>query len=80
LNDALSWCQALALELLPVKLMTRDNYRSMQVDSVCGCALPFGIAATALEAVAPTWLGNRTPRARYPGFRARRGDPVTSDE
>jgi NADH dehydrogenase len=80
LNDALSWCQAFALELLPVKLMTRDNYYSMKVDSVCSCALPFGIMPTAMEAVAPSWLGNRTPRARYQQFRAGRSTSVTSDE
>ena len=81
LNDALSWCQALALELLPVKLMTRDNYHSMKVDSVCSCAPPFGITPTPLEAVAPSWLGNRTPRARYQEFRAqvRRNESVAGD-
>ena len=73
LNDALSYCQALALEFLPVKIMTRDNYYSMKVDNVCSCALPFGITPTPLEAVAPSWLGNRTPRSRYQGFRAGRG-------
>ena len=60
LPDKLSYAQACAMELPPVKqlmgaldmLMTRDNYRSMTVDSVCGCALPFGMSATALEAVA----------------------------
>ena len=79
LNDALAYCQALAMELLPVKLMTRDNYYSMKVDSVCGCDFPFGIAAAALEAVAPSYLGQRTPRARYQRFRERghRDEPVS---
>jgi len=71
LNDALSYCQALAMELLPVKLMTRDNYYSMKVDNVCRCDFPFGIAPAALEAVAPSYLGRRTPRARYQEFRER---------
>ena len=89
LNDAASYAQAYAMELPPFRqilsalgmLMTRDNYYSMKVDSVCGdAAFPFGISPTPLEAVAPTWLGNRTPRARYVHFRSARGNAVTSDE
>jgi NADH dehydrogenase len=81
LNNALSYCQALAMELLPVKLMTRDNYYSMKVDNVCGCGFPFGIAPAALEAVAPSYLGRRTPRARYQEFRERghRDEPVSGE-
>ena len=81
LNDALSYCQALAMELLPVKLMTRDNYYSMKVDNVCGCGFPFGIAPAALEAVAPSYLGRRTPRARYQAFRerGRRSEPLNGE-
>lgn len=73
LNDTLSYWQAFAMELSPVKLMTRDNYYSMKVDSVCACDFPFGIQPAALEAVAPEWLGQRTPRARYQRFRNRAG-------
>jgi len=74
LNDTLSYWQAFAMELLPVKLMTRDNYYSMKVDSVCHCDFPFGIRPAALEAVAPAWLTpGGLPRARYQRFRNRAG-------
>ena len=73
LNRALSTAQASAMELLPVKLMTRDNLRSMTIDSVCDCAFPFDIKPQALEAVAPAWLAARTPRARYQQFRGHAG-------
>lgn len=55
----LAWLQARALELLPAPPMTRDNLRSMRLDSVCapGTTLPFGRVATTLEAVAPGYLG-----------------------
>ncbi|MBY0271477.1 MAG: complex I NDUFA9 subunit family protein [Burkholderiales bacterium] len=69
LNRALSYCQAYAMEWLPVKLMTRDNLRSMEIDSVSDSVFPFGIRPQALEAVAPMWLAKRTPRARYQRFR-----------
>ena len=71
LGKGLSYLQALVAEHLPGKLLTRDNYRSMQVDNVTAERLPFGIEATALESVAPAWLAGRTPRSRYHQFRRR---------
>ena len=71
LGPALSTVQAAFMELLPVKLMTRDNVRSMQVPSVCESEFPFGIIPSALEAVAPAYLAQRTPRGRYNLFRDR---------
>ena len=71
LGERASYWQARSMELLPVKLLTRDNYYSMKVDSISASTLPFGIVPTALEAVAPTWLAERTPRNRYNLFRDR---------
>jgi len=71
LGPRLSRLQAFALEMLPGKLMTRDNLESMRVDSVSQAGFPLGITPTPLEAVAPTWLAHRTPRDRYYQFRDR---------
>jgi NADH dehydrogenase len=71
LGPALSNLQALAMEYAAGKLMSRDNVKSMTLPSVSESPLPFGIAPTALEAVAPTWLAQRTPRGRYNLFRDR---------
>lgn len=69
LGPGLSMLQARLLELSPVKLMTRDNVRSMQVPSVCDTPFPFGIEPAALEAVAGAWLAPSGPRERFPALR-----------
>jgi NADH dehydrogenase len=71
LSDRLSYAQAFVMEKLPGKLLTRDNYRSMQVPSVCTGAFPFQIQPQALEAVAPSYLAPTGPRERYPQLRWR---------
>lgn len=73
LGARLSYLQAWALEKLPGKLMTRDNYYSMQVDSVCACDFPavFGITSSALEHVAPAYLAPASARSRYDSLRHR---------
>lgn len=69
LGESLSMLQAWSLELLPVKLMSRDNIRSMKVPSVCEGAFPFGIKPVSLDAYAPTYLAGAFSRARYQTFR-----------
>ena len=73
LNDEMSHLLAWMMEWLPVKLMSRDNYLSMKVDSVCACPFPemFGFSPSPLEAVVPQYLLDNTPRARYRWFRFR---------
>ena len=73
LSRPLSYLQAWAMEFVPGKLLSRDNYRSMQIDNVSSATLPFGLRATPLEAVAPGYLGGRTPRGRYGPMREKAG-------
>lgn len=75
LSDTLSYLQAWAMEFVPGGPLTRDNYYSMQVPSVCAdsCGLPFGLIATPLEAVGPSYLLSHTRKSRYNDFRLTSG-------
>lgn len=75
LNDKLSYWQAYAMEKLPIKLMTRDNFYSMEIDSVCKgqIAEELGVKPTAIEVEVPEYLANDTPRAAYDRFRGLAG-------
>jgi NADH dehydrogenase len=72
LSNALSYAQAFMMELLPVKLMSRDNVRSMEVDSVSASPFPaiFGVEPAALEAVIPEYLVDSTQRGNYDRYRS----------
>ena len=58
LNDRLSRLQAAVLQFAPGKPFTPDNYRSLQVASVCDAPFPeiFGITPKALEEILPAYL------------------------
>ena len=73
LPDSLAYLQAWSMEWLPVKLLSRDNLRSMQVASTCDCEFPFGIVPLSLEATAPAWLAGNGPRAMYNEYRGKAG-------
>jgi NADH dehydrogenase len=73
LPDALAYPLAFALELLPVKLMSRDNLASMQTDNVSNAQFPFGIRPAAIDTVARDWFGAATPRGRYQDYREHAG-------
>lgn len=73
--EGLAYLQAGLMWLAPNPLMSPDNLRSMQVDSVCDgdCRLPAGWQPTAVEAVAPTYIAHRTPKGKLDSFRFRAG-------
>jgi NADH dehydrogenase len=75
LPKPLSMLQATILEFMPGKPMTRDNLRSMQIDSVCECDFEaqFSFKPASLTAIAPTYLAGKTPRGRYYSFRYHAG-------
>ncbi len=81
LNDRLSMLQAFMLELMPIKLMTRDNIHSMQVDSITilPIADELNVIPTSLDVVVPEYLLNLNPRAAYDGFRSAAGRTIKSD-
>jgi len=74
LGRVASLLQANILEYLPGKPFSRDNYRSLQVDSVCaeGSTLlseVFDITPTTMEAAVPRYLLNKTARQHYAELR-----------
>ena len=80
LNDGLSMAQAFMLELMPIKLMTRDNIRSMQVDNICALPIPpvLDVVPTALEVIVPEYLLDSSPRASYDAFRSAAGRAINA--
>ncbi|HEC18467.1 MAG TPA: complex I NDUFA9 subunit family protein [Gammaproteobacteria bacterium] len=71
LGDRLSWWLGLLMEHLPGKPFSRDNYLSTRVTSLCKSPFPeiFGITPSAIEAVAPAYLGQRNTNARFNRWR-----------
>jgi NADH dehydrogenase len=75
LPEGLGRMQALFLEKLPGKLMTRDNLDSMRVDNVCKAGFPavFGFEPAPLETIVPSYLGEAQARSRFDKYRYRAG-------
>ena len=80
LNDTLSMAQGFMLELMPIKLMTRDNIRSMQVDNICSATIApeLDVVATSLDVVVPEYLLDSSPRASYDSFRSAAGRAINA--
>ncbi len=59
------------LEMLPGKLMSRDNFRSLQVDSLCKIngLDELGIVPHTIEGILPQYLAGQTARRRYDLYR-----------
>jgi NADH dehydrogenase len=75
LSEGWAYLQAGLMWLSPKPMMSPDNLRSMQVDSVCDgkCNLPADWRPTALESIAPTYIAHNTPKGKLDGFRYRAG-------
>jgi uncharacterized protein YbjT (DUF2867 family) len=80
LNNQLSLLQGLVMEFLPIKLMSRDNVRSMQVDNVTGQnnVHELGVSLMPLEAIVPEYLTNMTPRGAYLSYRTAAGRVINA--
>ncbi len=73
LSDPLAKLQARILTYFPGQPFTLDNYRSLQVDSIChspGLAA-LGITPHSIEAFVPDYLTGRRQRDHYCNFRRR---------
>ena len=75
LSEGWAYLQAGLMWLSPKPLMSPDNLRSMEVDSVAGEGSnpPPGWRPTAVEAVAPTYIGKVLLKRKLDGFRYRAG-------
>ena len=68
LPDALARLQAFVMELAPGEpMLSRDNLDAMKTDNIASGTLPglaaLGITPAALQAIGPTYLGDRGPRS-----------------
>jgi len=75
LSEGWAYLQAGLMWLAPQPLLSPDNLRSMQVDSVADGAAntPANWRPTALEAIAPTYIAQNTPKGKLDSFRFRAG-------
>lgn len=69
--------QGYLLGLMPGKPFTIDNYYSLQKDSVCKepALATLGITPRSVEAIVPTYLGDRYARAHYVRYRSQARRP-----
>lgn len=72
LGPNLSKLQAWLMEFAPGKPFSRDNYKSMQIDSVCKGDFPaiFGIKPHSVEEIVPQYLSGCLQREQYQAYRS----------
>ena len=75
LSEGWAYLQAGLMWLAPQPMMSPDNLRSMQLDSVCDgtCNPPANWKPMALEAIATTYIAHNTPKGKLDSFRYRAG-------
>lgn len=75
LSEGWAYLQAGLMWLAPQPMMSPDNLRSMQVDSVCegACNPPANWRPTAVEAIAPSYIALNTPKGKLDRFRFHAG-------
>jgi uncharacterized protein YbjT (DUF2867 family) len=75
LSEGWAYLQAGLMWLAPKPMMSPDNLRSMQIDSVCDAAskLPANWRPTSLEAIAPSYVALNTPKGKLDRFRFHAG-------
>jgi uncharacterized protein YbjT (DUF2867 family) len=75
LSEGWAFLQAGLMWLAPNPMLSPDNLRSMEKDSVAepGSIQPANWRPTALEAIAPTYIALKTPKGKLDSFRYRAG-------
>ena len=75
LSEGWAYLQAGLMWLAPNPMLSPDNLRSMEKDSIGapGAQAPANWRPTALEAIAPTYIALNTPRGKLDSFRFRAG-------
>jgi NADH dehydrogenase len=73
LGPLISRLQAQILERLPGQAFTMDNYRSLQVDSICtgqNGLVTLGITPAPIDAIVPGYLATKSMRGNYDRWRS----------
>lgn len=80
LSLRMSLLQGSFMQLLPIKLISRDNVKSMQVDNVCQqpMANELRVVPTDMFAVISGYLVKNNPRGAYDHFRAAAGRVINA--